>query len=445
MARLRVTGVLGGVVLIGAACSSSNKGTGGSGGAYVFTGGSTNVLSTGGVSGSGANGGNGGVGGAGGTRELPGLIEFTPSMDIEMQACTGKSWEPETRPVILEMVIDVSTSMRQTPPNAAPGDTRSKWEMTRAALLESLDHLPAAALLGLTFYPNMTTPLNYIDGGTPNADCMNTNDNLPITKLDNKGSAARQAVMDRLNAITIPDNAGTPTHDAYRVALGSIQDLLTQDPSLALAPKYILLITDGQPTFSLGCIGYGFAERPVDPEPIITEIGNAYTNSEIQTFIIGSPGSEGVVVLDGGTDARPWLSRAATAGNTASYQPNCSDTGDPTFCHFDMTTAADFGSALGTTLQRITGAIAPCDYSVIPPDGTIIDPALVNVVYTNGTDQKYAVVQNQNTADCPLGWRYTDNTNATIEICGATCSYIGDDAFAKMKILFGCISIAKPE
>jgi hypothetical protein len=434
MARLRLVGVLGAVVSIGAACSSSKNNSAGSGGGpYVFTGGSGNTPAT--------TGGAGGNGGAGGEAGLPGLIPFTPSMDIELQACTGKEWEPETRPVILEMVIDVSTSMRNQPPNAAAGDTRSKWEMTRDALLESLDHLPAAALLGLTFFPDKTTVPNF-DGGV-NANCISTSDNLAIAPLGNKDSDARKAVVDRLNAIAIPDNAGTPTHDAYRIALDAVQAKAAEDPRYAAAPKYILLITDGQPTFSLGCIGKGAAEYPVDPEPIITEIGNAYTNSQIETFIIGSPGSEGVVVLDGGTDARPWLSRAATAGNTASYQPGCSNTAPP-YCHFDMTTVTDFGSALGTTLQKITGAIAPCDYAVIAPDGTVLDPSLVNVVYTDASLQKYAVVQNQTTGDCPLGWRYTDSTGTTIQICGATCNYIGQDAFATMKILFGCISIAKP-
>jgi len=432
MTRLRYFGQVGAIALLGVACGSTQKDPAGSGGALASTGGSGNTA-TGGA------GGNGGAGGVDPYRDV-GLVPFDQATEIT-EACTGRVWEPETRPVILEMVIDVSTSMLDQPPNAASGDSRNKWEMTRDALIKSLDRLPAAAWLGLTFYPNKTTPIHVT--GDPNDECMDGSADLPIKELGNKLSQTRTDIVNRLNAITIPENAGTPTHDAYQRGLAAVGDLLSQppDPKLATAPKYVLLITDGQPTFALGCMGYGVAERPVDPEPIITEIGNAYTSSQIETFVIGSPGSEGLLLIDGGTDARPWLSRAAAAGNTASYQPGCSDAAEP-YCHFDMTKAADFGSALGKTLQDIAGAIAPCDYAVTPPDeGLSIDPGLVNVVYTDGTTtQEYAVVARQ-TSDCVLGWRYTDSTGRTIQICGTTCEYIGNDPFARMEILFGCKSV----
>ena len=203
----------------------------------------------------------------------------------------------------------------------------------------------------------------------------------------------------------------------------------------------MLLATDGQPTISLGCLGHGSEQYPVDPAPIISDIGEAFTNHQIRTFIIGTPGSEQGYLVDGGSDARPWLSEAATAGGTAEFQPGCTNTGDPTFCHFDLTTAADFDQALGTVLQKITNSIAPCDYAVIPPEGTVIDPTLANVVYTDADGVKYAVVANQ-TADCTVGWRFTDTTGTNLELCRDTCQLISHDPFARVNVLLGCLSIA---
>jgi hypothetical protein len=424
MTRLGLIGTLGGTLLMTMACSSKNDTGGIGGGPGAVTGGNGNVLPT---------GGSGGKGGAGG-QALPehGLVPFDPSNDITALACNANEYEPEPTPVILQMVVDVSSSMSNVPPHTTTGQT--KWEATRDALIASLDHLPAAAWLGVTFFPNMTTPIR--PNGSPDPSvCIDQSNNLPITKLDQKDSAARQAIVARLNALTIPDNAGTPTDDAYHVAVPPLLD-----SQYAGIEKYILLITDGQPTFRTGCVGYGLSQYPVDPTPIIDDIGAALTDHQIKTIIIGSPGSEQVDVADGGTDARPWLSKAAVAGGTAYFQPGCSQTGGTPYCHFDMTTAADFGTALGKALQTITGSIAPCDYTVIPQQGTVIDPSLVNVIYTDSAQKKYGVIANQ-TTDCSLGWRFLDSTGTRIEICGDTCSYISNDPFAKMKVILGCKTI----
>ena len=92
----------------------------------------------------------------------------------------------------------------------------------------------------------------------------------------------------------------------------------------------MLLITDGQPTFSRELHRLWSQRIPPAPGPHHRQhIGEALTTNKIKTFIIGSPGSEQVFVVDGGNDARPWLSEAATAGGTAEFQPNCTDTGIP--------------------------------------------------------------------------------------------------------------------
>jgi hypothetical protein len=390
--------------------------------------------STGGVTASGGALGTGGLAATGGST---GLVPSIP--DITTQACAGKEFTPDTRPVILHMVVDISSSMTEQPPNRSTAET--KWGITRAALIHALDHLPAAAELGVSLYPNKTTPNNPLGPGSDDHSlCIDSSADLPLTMLGDKASQQRTDFVNRLNAITIPSDAGTPTHDAYRLAVDSVLNLADSDPNYATAPKYVLLITDGQPTISLGCLGHGSEQYPVDPAPIISDIGDAFTNHQIQTIIIGSPGSEQVHLVDGGSDARPWLSEAATAGGTADLQPGCTNTGDPSFCHFDMTTAADFDQALGTALQTITGSIAPCDYTVIPPEGLVLDPMLVNVVYADADSQKHAIGANQ-TADCTVGWLFTDSTGTRLELCRDTCQLISNDPFARVTVLLGCVAI----
>jgi hypothetical protein len=360
-----------------------------------------------------------------------GLLTLDASSDPTTKACAGSTWEPPPIPVALELMIDVSTSMKQEPPNPVAGDTRTKWEITRDALVTAVDHLPAGAELGVSFFPNRTTSPNL--AGTPNSDCVDSSQNLPPTPLGAQGSPARTNVVDRLNAITIPDNAGTPTDDGYAIALAALE-------AASPTSKYLLLITDGQPTFSQGCVGYGAQQYPVDPAPLIGHIADAYASSQIKTLVIGSPGSEKVYGVDAGTDARPWLSEAATAGGAADFRPGCSNTGNPTYCHFDLTTANDFGQALGTALQAIATRIAPCAYRITPPSSTVLDPTLVNVIYTDATTQKYGVVQNQIAGSCDVGWRFTDTSATVLELCGDTCTYV--TAGGRISLVAGCPVIA---
>jgi hypothetical protein len=367
------------------------------------------------------------TGGSGGTVMPPyGLVRFDDANDITATACAGKLFEPEPVRVALELAVDVSSSMNGFPPNSTSGQT--KWEITRDGLIDALDRLPARVELGMTFFPNRTTPPNFTE--TPLADhslCVDTSANLPITQLGAMTSQARANIINGLNAITVPTDAGTPTEDAYAIALGALQGAL---PTV----KYLLLVTDGLPTYSLGCLGYGVEQYPVDLEPLIGNIGDAYSGGQIKTIVMGLPGTE-----TSGT----WLSVAAAAGGTADWQPGCSSSGSPfAYCHFDLTTADDFGQALGAALRAIADRIAPCEYSITPPVGTALDPTLVNVIYTDADSIKYGVVSNQTAGDCEVGWRYSDTTATKLELCGETCRYIRQDPFGKIGVLFGCRVIA---
>jgi hypothetical protein len=414
MTKSGLLGQIGAGLLIAAACGSDSKsGGGGTGGAACVV--------------CGLDGGEQLVDGS----SIPPGQDLIPISQageagillIGDAACQGTKIETEAGPTTLQMVVDVSGSM-DDPANGT--GNRSKWQVTRDALIAATAALPANIAVGVTFYPNMTT-----SRGTAPRDptaCVNQGNDVAIAPLGTAGSQQRN-LIDQAFAAVNPNNGGTPTYDAYSLALPPLETS-TYSPS-----KYMLLITDGQPTFSQNCVGSGLVSEPVDPAPIVNEITAAF-GAGVKTFVIGSPGSEQNVSTN--ADSRAWLSQAAREGGTAPAA--CADNGSPQYCHFDMTQAPDFSAALTTALKTITNTIIPCVYPVNSPPGATIDYAKVNLIYTDGSQNEYAVVKNLGTT-CDRGWHYI-NDNTEIEVCGDTCTKIKADSGASMDVLFGCEPIS---
>ena len=299
-------------------------------------------------------------------------------------SCAGETHEPENGPAVLQLVVDTSLSMDQ----AAPGGGGSKWVVTRDALAIALEQLSPQTSVGLMFYPNRGTAGN---SDTPRdlSECVDVNGMVPIALLGEAGSPHRTALADALQ-MAGPDGS-TPTHDAYKYALDNSISTTTQP-----GRRFMLLITDGVPTYALECVGSGQPADPSPTQPIIDEIAGA-ASSGVQTFIIGSPGSEN----DGmGGDARPWMSRGAIAGGTA--RAGCSEAAEP-FCHFDMTTEPNFAEALSDALGEIAGAVVSCTY-VIPTTGSggqTVDRNLVNIRYTPGGGTEETILRSDDDPPVP--------------------------------------------
>jgi hypothetical protein len=341
--------------------------------------------------------------------------------------CAGTSVPIEPAVSVLQLVVDVSTSMLLPAPNT----TETKWNIARNALVGAMGSLPESVWIGVQFFPNRATGTFYATPQQPHTACVNQADNVNIAALGLPGSAQRLAVDAAFGRVTPVSGAGTPTLDAYLLALAPIYAAanLPQD-------QFMLLITDGQPGYAEWCVGNG-VPSVANPslqdltDPIVNQIGVANA-AGIRTFVIGSPGSE--AGPDTNIDTRPWMSRAARAGGTSLA--NCVDAG-PNFCHFDLTQSQDFARDLGLALQQIATKVVPCVYDVVPPDGGTIDPDLVNLYYTAGDDSRYLVLENLSSS-CDLGWHYTDATSTQIEICGTTCDQIKSDPGARLELEFGC-------
>ena len=337
---------------------------------------------------------------------------------IDNGACDGWSFEPELLPAALELVVDVSSSMSQP----APGSNQTKWEATRDALLEAIvgdengGGLPASLHVGLLFYPNRQVTVSENEQDT--TACVNTDASVPIEMLGGPTGAHRTLLRTAIEDVEL--NQSTPTHDAYRYALENVIG-----PSTVSADKFMLLITDGEPTLLLGCQNPSGQLNAVNPEPIVDEVALA-ADQNIQTFLIGSPGSE---------NNREWMSRAAVIGGTAA--DGCDEDG-PNWCHMDMTTAPNFADALREGLATVTGAIAPC-VADIPdaPTGQVIDYTKINVFVEQPGEPSTLIIRDE-MGDCTEGWRIVDDR---VELCSASCDLVQDNPDVTVNVRFGCASL----
>ncbi|HET9956877.1 MAG TPA: vWA domain-containing protein [Polyangiaceae bacterium] len=376
--------------------------------------------------------GTGSTGAGGGNIPTPGgplsggQIAISPQQvqTIKQQSCAGSSVEGETVPSVLQLVVDVSSSMN----DQAPGSNRSKWEVTRDALINAIPGRSGNAGLspslgvGLLFYPNRHVDVSTTPVATD--QCVNTSANIVPALLGPANAQHRTLIRSSFEQVQL--QSSTPTLDAYRYAF---QNSITK--STLTGQKYMLLITDGTPTLALGCMNPSGGLSDVsaaDIEAIVSEV-KAARAAGIKTFLIGSPGSE---------RNRNWLSRAAIEGGTAPA--GCRADG-PNYCHMDMTTAPDFGKALQDGLGKVVGQIAPCNYSFPPPpNGETLDSNKINVIVTSG-GQSQLVVRND-VGNCTEGWELTDSQE--IRLCPSTCNAIQQDASATVDVVFGCASLSEP-
>jgi len=364
---------------------------------------------------------------AGTSARTGGIVTLTTDQvaAINNNACDGWSVEPETKPAVLEFVVDTSLSMNEVPgagmqrtqpgrpgaPGAPAASGPTKWQSTRDALKSVISTLPDTIAAGLLFYPNMANQAR----STPASPdiCVNTRAGTAPAPLMPAQKASLIAALDATN----PDG-WTPTDAAYQHALQAAI-LPTQIPG----DKYILLITDGQPTLRGDCTsaGNGAGITPVESQPIVDHVAAALGQG-VRTFLIGSPGSEG---------GRAWMSEAAIVGGTAAA--GCKLMGPP-FCHLDMTTSADFGAALKAGLNKVTGSIA-CTYDIPDPgQGRVIDNNLINLIVTTASGTE--LVLPDDGANCSEGWRISGNQ---VVLCEGTCSRVQRE-HDSIQLLFGCQS-----
>src|SRR6188768_3934402 len=142
---------------LGFACGSSKDGESGLIAAMAGTPGTAGT-----AGGSSLVVGDPGVGGgsAGSPAKMGGVVALTPAQvtAINNNACDGWSVEPESKPAVLEFVVDTSLSMNEVPgatnqpgqgrPGAPAANGPTKWVSTRDALKAVISTLPDSIAAG---------------------------------------------------------------------------------------------------------------------------------------------------------------------------------------------------------------------------------------------------------------------------------------------------------
>lgn len=346
------------------------------------------------------------------------------STGSEMQC--GKSTYGNEVPGALLLLLDKSGSMAD-PPTA--NSNTSKWDSTVAAVKEMLKQASPTLEVGLLPFPagkfnDQAASLCILnpaaagcaallaDMGCKDVDAQPV---VPVLPLQEKGAA----IASWLNQND--PGGGTPTLHALLNAYAIMKGHPTP------GQRYVLLITDGEPNVY---------QPPVFPLPAMQQDCGSLADIEkaaadaangtpsVNTFVIGSPGSEG---------AAKSLSQIAANGKTPK-DPACSpQAGD---CHYQIGTG-DFEKQLAEVLAAIAGSVADCVFEM--PEGQDVDPNLVNVTVETANGP-VDVLKDPAHAD---GWDYADASKTKIQLFGPACDAYKAAKGNKITIILGCESKVK--
>jgi hypothetical protein len=306
-------------------------------------------------------------------------------------------------PPVLEFAVDMSGSMGKAP-NAST--TKSKWELTREALRSAVDGMSKDTTLGILTFPGKSSTV-----------CNDIPKPVPLSVLGESASSQRGLVTSWLNSAK--PSGDTPTHSAVRAGVQTLSAFTVKNGN----SKFLVLITDGQPTLGIDC------KNNPSSDPIVQEAQTAVA-AGIHTFVIGSPGSE---------NARSDLSRIAEAGGTAKR--DCNSAG-PNYCHFDLTQESDLGAALNKALAEISGTVLSCEIPIPdPPSGQTLDFAAINVAVTHAGSAKETIPQDTQ-EPCTTGWHFSADSK-NIVLCPAACDSIKREANIQLAVELGCKTVVK--
>jgi len=372
-------------VLLAVACSGKND---------------TSQVAGGAASGNGiGSGGNGLIVGNGGSSAngtgSGGDTTFDPDA-----ACATSSANGQPVPVDLFFMVDITGSMDCPVPDdpsqpaceVKPQGTIAKttrWTVESAALKAFIaDPANAGLGMGIKFFPATSKLCNAASYVTPAVE---------IGTLPGAATALNDAIDQQK-----PDGQ-TPTEASLDGALQHATAWAKMNPSHRVAVVYA---TDGYP---MGCNGDSI-------DAAAAKAATAFAaNPSIPTYVLGV----GPNLSD--------LNKIATQGGTKQA--------------FLIDTKGDAATQLSAALASIrTTAVVGCTYVIPPPPkGETLDPAKVNVTYTDSKGKVTTVLQDPagTTCDQGTGWEYSaDGTQ--LNLCGSLCTAVKADMGGSLQVLFGC-------
>jgi hypothetical protein len=343
----------------------------------------------------------------------------------------------------LFFAIDSTSSMNDVPASGSTGN-QSKWAALRSVWPQVISGLPASWAAGLMLWscPNC-----------PNA-AYSPSTLVPIGPLDGTQVASLSNLPGN------PPGGYTPTECAYNYALQQVTNWVAP-PAYADSPRYIVLLTDGVPTVTNDCRTLGavtaqpHAISQAQYDGLIQTVSNGTTRTGIKTFVAGVPGSDepqgapydpmyelSLLAAAAQTTAAGCTPTPGTVNNNVGNYGSVNPRG--TYCHYDLTAAADFATALRDALGSIASSLVSCNYPIPPPPAgyIMLSTTQVSVVYTSSTGQ--TPLTQAPGDDCTQGgdWYYATYSGTTptqIDLCPNMCTTAQADINAAIDIEFTCL------
>lgn len=316
------------------------------------------------------------------------------------EACVTQSVTAYLTPPLLQFVIDRSGSMNR---EVTEGQTR--WSAIVEAIQAAIETIPETSSIGVSYFPT--------DMGCQVSDLGA----LPIAGWD----ATQQALFEESLVENAPfEFGGTPTQDAFTFAVERLES------SPLEGPRYVVLITDGGPTYAAAtvdpatanhsegtCNGDGLETIPEDQQQaLVDEVRSAFEDKQIGTFVIGAPGTDW---------ARPLLSELARAGGSSVTEP-CGEN-EASFCHYDLIDIPpdELVDKLSDSIASITGDTLGCSYEIPPPpSGKVFEHNTIGVELTLADGAPMELERDPSETECNSGWQFS-STGTHIELCGQAC------------------------
>ncbi len=291
--------------------------------------------------------------------------------------------------IVLDRSGSMSPELNDTGTDRWSGSVQAVDDVT-ASFEQQID-------FGLMTFPDASgsgggDPIDLLAGLLDPSACSTGTLNVPIAPTN------ADAISQTLGSMS--PGGFTPTASTLMEAYTVLNESEAGDQR-AISPKYVLLVTDGDPNCSDGGGGGGLAALgQLDPNARQATLDaiEMLRDAGIQTFVVG--------YQTAGTQFSSQLDQMAAAGGT----------GDT--AHHSVSSGAD----LTSTFQAIAERVLSCSYQL---DKAVSDPSYV-LVTVDGKARAY-----QNASD---GWTLGPD-NRTVVLTGAACDDLQQGAAFTVEVL----------
>ncbi len=310
------------------------------------------------------------------------------------EGCLASSTTIERVPVVLEFLVDESTSM----------NSNGKWAAARQALLATFEDMKKTAdpgtFVGIHLYPknDKVEPQTLLDAAHYDR-LVNAINYAPASGANTPTAAALVAALDAVRLFVPPSNAGLAT---------------------AATKRFVVLFSDGRPTD-----GYDKCES------LVADARAAQPpKSPVGTFSVGIgffPSTDG--------DYDPaFMGRIAQNGGTAPAGCDPGSTDLASVCHYQVTpgNVEATKQALIDAFNKIRALSASCEFSFEATEFTDLNNVKVTITDKDGT----MITVPKDDVD---GWSFDDLEHPKkILLHGNACSATTGAPSGRVDVIIGC-------